>query len=91
MSCNFCFSHDQLEHIVDRVSCNFCFSHDQLEHIVDRESCNFYFSHDQLEHIVDRVVAEADSNEDGFISFQEFQEAISKIDIEQKMAFIGFK
>jgi hypothetical protein len=26
-----------------------------------------------LEHIVDRVVAEADTNEDGFISFEEFQ------------------
>ena len=50
-----------------------------------------YFSHDQLEHIVDRVVAEADTNEDGFISFEEFQAAISKLDIEQKMAFIGFK
>ena len=48
-------------------------------------------SHDQLEHIVDRVVAEADTNEDGFISFEEFQAAISKLDIEQKMAFIGFK
>ena len=50
-----------------------------------------FFSHDQLEHIVDRVVAEADTNEDGFISFEEFQEAISKLDVEQKMAFIGFK
>jgi Ca2+-binding EF-hand superfamily protein len=40
---------------------------------------------------VDRVVAEADTNEDGFISFEEFQAAISKLDIEQKMAFIGFK
>ena len=54
-------------------------------------SFSSFFSHDQLEHIVDRVVAEADTNEDGFISFEEFQEAISKLDVEQKMAFIGFK
>ncbi len=51
----------------------------------------FSFSHDQLEHIVDRVIAEADINEDGFISFEEFEKAISKLDVEQKMAFIGFK
>jgi len=50
-----------------------------------------FCSHDQLEHIVDRVIAEADTNEDGFISFEEFQTAISKLDVEQKMAFIGFK
>jgi hypothetical protein len=49
------------------------------------------FSHDQLEHIVDRVIAEADTNEDGFISFDEFEKAITKLDVEQKMAFIGFK
>jgi hypothetical protein len=29
--------------------------------------------------------------QDGFISFAEFQEAIAKLDIEQKMAFVGFK
>jgi len=40
---------------------------------------------------VDRVVAEADVDEDGFVSFQEFKNAVGELDIEQKMAFIGFK
>lgn len=52
---------------------------------------SFDFSHEQLEHIVDRVVSESDINKDGFISFEEFEKAVSELDIEQKMAFVGFK
>jgi Ca2+-binding EF-hand superfamily protein len=41
--------------------------------------------------IVDRVVSEADKDNDGYINFDEFKNAINKLNVEQKMAFIGFK
>ena len=51
----------------------------------------FVFSHDQLALIVDRIVSEADKDNDGCINFEEYKKAIDKLDIEEKMAFIGFK
>jgi len=46
---------------------------------------------EQIVYIVDRVVAEADKDGDGVISFQEFKDAVGDLDIEAKMAFVGFK
>ena len=48
------------------------------------------FSHDQLVMIADRIVNEADKTEDGSICFEEFQEALSDLDFEGKMAFVSF-
>ena len=46
---------------------------------------------EQIALIVDRVVSEADKDNDGFINFEEFKDAINKLNVEEKMAFIGFK
>lgn len=48
-------------------------------------------SHEQLDHIASRAIKEFDKDNDGFISFEEFLEAVSDLDIESKMAFVGFK
>lgn len=47
-------------------------------------------SQDQLESISNRLFREADENEDGHMTFEEFYEAISEIEIEKKMAFVSF-
>uniref|UniRef100_A0A0N5B6K0 Calcineurin B homologous protein 1 n=1 Tax=Strongyloides papillosus TaxID=174720 RepID=A0A0N5B6K0_STREA len=41
---------------------------------------------DQLECIADRTITEADTNNDGKISFEEFCKAMDKTDIEQRMS-----
>ena len=51
---------------------------------------NLFFSQDQLESISNRLFREADENEDGHMTFEEFYEAISEIEIEKKMAFVSF-
>ena len=51
----------------------------------------FYFcSHDQLDHISEKVIKEADHAGSGFITFEEFFEAIKELDIAGKMAFVSF-
>ncbi|CAD6196596.1 unnamed protein product [Caenorhabditis auriculariae] len=42
---------------------------------------------DQVNSIADRTMREADKDGDGFITFQEFCNAMEKTDIEQKMSF----
>ncbi|CCD72397.1 EF-hand domain-containing protein [Caenorhabditis elegans] len=42
---------------------------------------------DQVNSIADRTMREADRDGDGFITFQEFCNAMEKTDIEQKMSF----
>jgi len=43
-------------------------------------------SQDQLASIADRTILEADSDNDGIISFDEFQLIMEKVDIEQRMS-----
>jgi calcineurin B family protein 1 len=43
-------------------------------------------SQDQLASIADRTIVEADADTDGVISFQEFQQIMEKVDIEQRMS-----
>ena len=50
-----------------------------------------HYRQEQLALIVDRVVSEADKDNDGFINFEEFKNAINKLNVEEKMAFVGFK
>ena len=50
----------------------------------------YIFSHEQLVMISDRLISEADKNEKGFVTFEEFHEAVSEVDIEGKMAFVSF-
>ena len=40
----------------------------------------------KLGSIADRTLVEADCNEDGSISFEEFAKIIGKVDVEQKMS-----
>ncbi|GMR42905.1 hypothetical protein PMAYCL1PPCAC_33503 [Pristionchus mayeri] len=44
-------------------------------------------SEDQVNSIADRTMREADKDNDGYITFQEFCHAMEKTDIEQKMSF----
>ena len=48
------------------------------------------FSHDQLESISEKVIKEADNAGSGYITFEEFFEAIKELDISGKMAFVSF-
>lgn len=43
-------------------------------------------SNEQLESIAERTILEADSNNDGKISFEEFQKVLERTDVEQKMS-----
>ncbi|EDV19514.1 uncharacterized protein TRIADDRAFT_33396 [Trichoplax adhaerens] len=43
-------------------------------------------SDEQLGCIADRAIVEADTDEDGCISFDEFKKALEKVDVEQKMS-----
>lgn len=46
----------------------------------------FFFSEEQLSIIADKTISEADVDEDGFISFDEFCKTFEKSDIEHKMS-----
>jgi hypothetical protein len=43
-----------------------------------------------LVHIADRLIIEADKTQEGFVTFKEFRDATSDIDMEGKMAFVSF-
>jgi Ca2+-binding EF-hand superfamily protein len=45
----------------------------------------------QLESIANRMVIEADLDEDDEISFDEFCEAVKKVDVENKMSMLHLK
>ena len=51
----------------------------------------FFFSLEQVVYIADRLIAESDTDNDGVVSFDEFKAAVGDLDIERKMAFVGFK
>lgn len=46
----------------------------------------FSSSEEQLSIIADKTISEADINEDGLISFEEFSKTFEKSDIEHKMS-----
>ena len=49
-----------------------------------------FFSHDQLDHISEKVIEEADHAGSGYMTFEEFYDAIKELDIAGKMAFVSF-
>jgi len=58
--------------------CTFFFS--------DSKILIFFFSEEQLSIIADKTISEADIDEDGLISFDEFSKTFEKSDIEHKMS-----
>ena len=50
----------------------------------------FIFSHAQIESISEKVIKEADNAGSGYLTFEEFFDAIKGLDIKGKMAFVSF-
>ncbi len=50
-----------------------------------------YYSEDQVAMIASRVLVEADADEDGFLSFAEFEQATMNLDVEKEMSFLSLE
>ena len=64
-----------------------CHSDVRVDHF---KKINYSYSSEQLEMIAERSIKEADKDGQGYIVFEEFEEAINEIDVEGEMAFVSF-
>ena len=55
------------------------------------DEIEFLFSEDQVVQIADRVLVEADADNDGYLSFEEFEAATKELDVEKEMSFLSLQ